>query len=817
MSAPELVAGYVVAGKYTIRSLLLRGGATTTYRAVAAKNREVVVKLYDPAIRSFPDLLKALAEHRSISAKLPPHQIVLMTDSGTDANSGAPFTVADFESAPSLSQLIDRGPLSASATVALVRNLASVTDLLHTNGIAALTLHPGNVFVRPGEQYDVRVADFGASLVRRALPLPEMAGRWMPWLAPEQIKGQDGISAAADVFALALIAFYAVTGKSYWRSSQQKVPDMAALRREILGERMPASVRASTFSITLNPAIDPFFARALAFRPTDRFSTAREFAASLGAALGGRSVADAQAEPPPSANVASAKASATGPAAYRAASPSDATSSAQRMAAPPPRKMPQRATMLGMGTLEDDEPTIALAPGARPPMRTMLGIGEARRAIARATGESPAPSTAQAKISPPALPTAPAMGAPPAKAAAPVATAIPAKTAAPQTVATPAKTAAPQTVAIPAKKAAPAVTASAAKAPAPVIAAAPVKASPPAMTPGPAKTAAPETPLASPKASPPAAAAPTPVIVAAPVIAIAPATSPARAAPAATASTPEPSKPVVAAISGEGPIVAPARTAQRGAPPPLPMGPPPAQLQDVLARFEAVPRDPLPEAVAPSSTDGHEVVQTTLLGSTGEHRDSSVERVETGVALVGAVTANAPKTSRLRWVAAAFGLLILAGGGAWALSGSSSSGARASAASDAKATAALSTAANAAPVATDPPSATVEPQAANPAPQENEERPAEGALEPPAPAPAAPATAAPEPVAPEPAAPPAPPSTAVDTPAPAPVVDNHAAVQPGPVPGRSHPTPTWTPPPAPQGPRAQPSKKPCGKFLKRCD
>ena len=72
MSAPELLAGSVVAGKYTIRSLLHHGGAMATYRAVGAKNREVVLKVYDRAITALPDVTKVFAQHQSVSVKLPP-------------------------------------------------------------------------------------------------------------------------------------------------------------------------------------------------------------------------------------------------------------------------------------------------------------------------------------------------------------------------------------------------------------------------------------------------------------------------------------------------------------------------------------------------------------------------------------------------------------------------------------------------------------------------------------------------------------------------------------------------------------------------
>jgi len=703
MSAPELAIGSVVAGKYTIRSLLLRGGPTATYRAVAAKNREVVLKVYDPAILSFPDLLKTLAQHKSISAKLPAHHIVSIAESGTDPNSGAPFTVSDFESLPSLAQLIDRGPLSASAMVALVRNLASTTDLLHSNGITSLSLHPGNVFVRLGDPYEVRVADFGGSVVRRSLPAPEKAGRWMPWLAPEQIKGQDAPSPAADIFALGLIAFFAVTGKSYWRSSQQKVPDTAALRREILGQRMPASVRASEFSITLNPVVDAVFARVLAFRPTDRYSTAREFAAGLEAALSGRSA--------------------------------DAAPNTQRMAAPAPRRMPQRATMVGMGSSAAENPTgpSATTGGPRPPMSTMLGMGEAAAAAvaaAPAIAAAPPPATTPAKISPPPLPTAAAKGAPAAKTSAPAMTPAPAK------------------------------------------------ASPPAMTAAPAKTATPQLTPTAQKAPPPANAPPA-AALATPVIALAPATSPTPPTPATTATWAALAMPVGPAMPAESPMVVPsARAAQRGGPPPLPMAPPPGQLEEVLAQFEAGAPDLQPRAPSPTpSTAGADVVQMPPAWSTAEHGDSGGERVETGVGVVGAVTAHTPKNTRVRWVASICGLLVLIGGAALALSGGTS-GSRGPAASDAKATA--TTPAKVPSISAESPRAAVQAPSANAMQQGAEETPNGAAPEPAAVAPPAPAADEPE----------------------------------GIVPDKSAPTPTLTPP---TGPIAQPSKKPCGKFLKRCD
>ena len=240
--------------------------------------------------------------------------------------------------------------------------------------------------------------------------------------------------------------------------------------------------------------------------------------------------------------------------------------------------------------------------------------------------------------------------------------------------------------------------------------------------------------------------------------------------PAATAKPTAPVMPVAPAMFVEPPMVVPSRTtAQRGVPPPLPAAPPPAQLDDVLARFEAGPPDRLPETASPApSLAVAEVMQPSPAWPAAEHRDSGGEHVDTGVAVVGADLALRPRNSRLRWVASVCGVLVLTGSAIWALSGGGT---------DAKAIAPARTAATQAPpISAKAPSATVEPQAANAVQQ--------GASLEPAPAPSPPAVPEPE--------------TAVSEP--------EAAEPAGPAGPRT----------APAAPHSPPSQKPCGKFLKRC-
>jgi hypothetical protein len=290
VSAPDLAPGQIVAGTYGIQSRLGHGGVIATYHAMTAPNRQVALKLYDPALRSFPDVLKMLGRYQMTAAALAARSIAPVTESGEDPATGATFTVTDFEAHPALKDLVELCPLSTAEMVALIGNLGRSVDLLHSHGIVHLAVHPNNVFVGPAPAYDVRLLDFGSGAVRKALGVRDISAEKARWLAPEQLRNDEIWDARADVFAAALVAFFAASGRSYWRSCDREEVDVAELRREILGPRVPASQRAEELSLALPPAFDAVFARALAPSPKDRFATVGEFASSLALAERGVSV-----------------------------------------------------------------------------------------------------------------------------------------------------------------------------------------------------------------------------------------------------------------------------------------------------------------------------------------------------------------------------------------------------------------------------------------------------------------------------------------------------------------------------------------------
>src|SRR5690606_5110020 len=96
-----------------------------------------------------------------------------------------------------------------------------VMDAAHARQLHHHALKPTNVFVAQGI---TRVSDFDAAVVRSTSPTHEAYARSAPWWAPEQLNPSAVLGPATDVFAAALLAFYALTGRSYWLSCQSSPP-----------------------------------------------------------------------------------------------------------------------------------------------------------------------------------------------------------------------------------------------------------------------------------------------------------------------------------------------------------------------------------------------------------------------------------------------------------------------------------------------------------------------------------------------------------------------------------------------------------------
>ena len=288
MTAPHLAPGHKVAGRYTVRALLELSGESASYHAVADSGHEVVLKLFDHALGQRADVMSRLERVNSTVSQLPFELVVPVADSGYDPTTSAPFVVSELVRHPTLAALVaQQGPLPAAVVARLVENLGKTLDLCHSRQLAHLALKPTNIFVGPAPDYPVRLSDFGASVVRNTSPTHESYLKSAPWWSPEQLQPAAVLAAPADIFSAGLVAFFALTGRSFWGSCQSSAPDLATWQVEVMAPRLSVSQRGAQLGVGLPPTLDAAFARVLAVNPQDRPRSLAELAHALAAIAGG--------------------------------------------------------------------------------------------------------------------------------------------------------------------------------------------------------------------------------------------------------------------------------------------------------------------------------------------------------------------------------------------------------------------------------------------------------------------------------------------------------------------------------------------------
>ncbi len=134
--------------------------------------------------------------------------------------------------------------------------------------------------------------DFGiAKLVNQARTSATGAMGTPLWMAPEQAQAGAAVTPAADVWAMGLIAFAALTGKTFWLSAHAPNSSAIMVLREIVMEPIPpASARARELGApTLPPGFDAWFARCVDRDPRTRFPHASAMQVALRQMLSGGS------------------------------------------------------------------------------------------------------------------------------------------------------------------------------------------------------------------------------------------------------------------------------------------------------------------------------------------------------------------------------------------------------------------------------------------------------------------------------------------------------------------------------------------------
>ncbi len=196
---------------------IARGAVGTVWRAVDRERDEpVAIKVLRPEAALEPELVAGFAAEAEILAGLDHPGIVGLR--GTTTVDGAPALVLDLVEGEDLRRRIRRdGPVPPAVAAHIAAQVADVLAYLHGRGIVHGDVKPANLLV-PANGGRVRVTDFGVAR-RMGRRRPAVIHATPEYVAPEVVGGEPA-GPAADVYALGIVLYELITGRSPYRGGQ---------------------------------------------------------------------------------------------------------------------------------------------------------------------------------------------------------------------------------------------------------------------------------------------------------------------------------------------------------------------------------------------------------------------------------------------------------------------------------------------------------------------------------------------------------------------------------------------------------------------
>jgi len=279
-------AGEVLLGKYRVERVLGQGGMGLV---VAARHVDLgelfAIKFLLPEALENPGAVERFLLEARASARLKGEHVAKVHDVGR-LESGAPYMVMEHLDGNDLKAVVrSRGPLPAEEAATLMLQACEAIAEAHALGIIHRDLKPANLFLirRPNGTPCVKVLDFGLS--KQAIPdAVDLTKSGMSmgsplYMPPEQVTRMKSADARSDVWALGVVLYELVTGKTPFTGESMMEVLSCVLQEEPVP---PSRVRDG-----LPPELDAIVGRCLRKRPDDRFQSVEDLAMALEPLVGG--------------------------------------------------------------------------------------------------------------------------------------------------------------------------------------------------------------------------------------------------------------------------------------------------------------------------------------------------------------------------------------------------------------------------------------------------------------------------------------------------------------------------------------------------
>lgn len=278
MPTPRDRLSTALTARYTIERELGAGGMAIVYLANDTKHhRQVAVKSLRPELAESIGAERFLREIEIAAGLHHPHILPLHDSGGAD---GVLYYVMPFVDGQSLrDRMATAGALPIDEAVRVLREVLDALAYSHGRGVVHRDIKPENILLTGTHAL---VTDFGiAKAVSDANSATQLTSAGLAmgtpsYMAPEQISADPTLDHRADIYAVGVMAYEMLAGRTPFQgtSAQQiiaghlsRTPDALAVHRA-----------------TISPALEAVVMRALEKNPADRWQSAHDMLSVLNSA-----------------------------------------------------------------------------------------------------------------------------------------------------------------------------------------------------------------------------------------------------------------------------------------------------------------------------------------------------------------------------------------------------------------------------------------------------------------------------------------------------------------------------------------------------
>lgn len=276
-NAQLALIGQVLDGRYRIEDVIGQGGMGLVFRAVQTSvQRPVAVKTLNPALAAAPQFFERFKREAEVASRLRHPNVITIYDFGRTQD-GTCYYVMELLEGESLRELVKReGPLSIRRAVYLVEQATRGLAHAHEQGAVHRDIKPHNIMLQQlGNQDIIKVLDFG--LVKALEQEDDMqltsTGQVLgtPQYMPPEQAGGEGVDHRSDLYSMAGVLYYCLTGTSPYGANTVRKALTAALTQPV-----PA-IASKRQGAPVPKALEEFMQKGLAREKEDRFQGCEEF------------------------------------------------------------------------------------------------------------------------------------------------------------------------------------------------------------------------------------------------------------------------------------------------------------------------------------------------------------------------------------------------------------------------------------------------------------------------------------------------------------------------------------------------------------